>query len=174
MKLLHSEIPEDGVRIAFRGEDAQWEGLKDFCLEAGPTGHLFVHRRGRDVFVEGEARATFSFECGRCLDRFRHPVVATVRQILCPRGSGRVEAKEIELKTEDLEYGTYDEDSIPLEAVIEEHLLLALPMRPLCMEDCRGLCSQCGADWNQATCACQESARKSPFDCLKEFVVQKR
>lgn len=174
VRLLYSEIPDEGVRIAFCGEDAPWEGLKDFSVEAAPSGHLFVQRRGRDVFVEGEARAVFSFECSRCLERFRHPVAASVRQMLRPRGNGRVETEEIELSDEDLEYGCYDEDSIPLQGVIEEHLLLSLPMRPLCMEDCRGLCSNCGANWNHAGCACAESTRKSPFDSLKEFVVQKR
>ena len=174
VKLLCSEIPEEGVRIAFHGEDAPWEGLKGLSFETRPSGHLFVQRRGRDVFVEGEARAVFSFECGRCLDRFRHPVVATLRQILRPLGKGRVEAKEIELKAEDLEYGYYEEDSVPIETVIEEHLLLSLPMRPLCTEDCKGLCSKCGANWNHSACECQESSRRSPFDCLKEFVVHKR
>jgi uncharacterized protein len=175
MKLLYSEIPEEGgVRIAFGGEDARWEGLKGFSYEAGPSGHLFVQRRGRDVHVEGEACATFLFDCSRCLDRFDHPVLATVRQILRPLGNGGVETKEIELKTEDLEYGTYDEDLIPLETVIEEHLLLALPMRPICMEGCKGLCSKCGENRNHAACGCQEDSQRSPFDCLKEFVVQKR
>ena len=174
VKLQYSEIPEQGVRVAFRGKDARWEGLKGFSVEAAPRGHLFVRRRGRDVFVEGEVRATFSFQCSRCLEQFRQPAEAAVRQMLRPRGSGRGEAKEIELSAEDLEYGCYDEDSIPLEGVIEEHLLLSLPMQPLCREDCKGLCSNCGANWNHAGCACAESIRKSPFDSLKEFVVEKR
>ena len=174
MKLQYSEIPEEGVRVAFRGKDALWEGLKGFSVEAPPCGRLFVRRRGRDVLVEGEVRATFSFECSRCLERFSHPAEAAVRQILRPRGSGRVEAREIELSAEDLEYGCYDDDFIPLKGVIEEHLLFSLPMQPLCREECRGLCPNCGANWNHADCACAESTRKSPFDCLKEFVVEKR
>jgi uncharacterized protein len=47
-------------------------------------------------------------------------------------------------------------------------------MRPLCRQECQGLCPECGANWNHATCGCRESPRESPFDSLKEFVVQKR
>lgn len=174
MKLKHSEIPEEGLRFAFQGEDAPWKGLEGLSLETGPSGHLSIQRRGRDVFVEGEVRATFSFECSRCLDRFEYPVLASLRQILRPLGAGRVETRELELKAEDLEYGQYEEDFISLDAVVEEHLLLSLPMRPLCVEGCKGLCPKCGENWNHATCACRESSGKSPFDSLKEFVVQKR
>lgn len=174
MNLTFCDIPEGGLRIVVRGEDATWEGLKDFCLEASPSGHLFVQKRGHDVFVEGDIRATFRFECSRCLEGFRHSVEVSVQQMLRPRGNERAEAREIELNPEDLEYGEYDEDNIPLALVIEEHLLLSLPMRPLCREDCKGLCPRCGANQNQEDCACLENRSESPFDSLKEFVVQKR
>ena len=61
-----------------------------------------------------------------------------------------------------------------LESVVEEHLLLSLPMQPLCSEDCKGLCTGCGANRNHQDCACPEGAGRSPFDCLKEFVVKER
>ena len=173
MRLLYSEIPERGRRIAFRGEDAPWNGLKGFSVEAAPWGHLHVQRRGRDVFLEGEAHTTLSFECSRCLERFRYPVDITVRQMLRPEEDRGIEAKEIELNPEDLEFGCYRGDTIPLESVIEEHLLLALPMQPLCRKDCKGLCPSCGANRNQEDCSCRQETRKSPFDYLKEFVVQK-
>jgi len=174
LRLLYSEIPEGGLRIAFRGEDAPWDGLKGFSIEAAPWGHLHVQRRGRDVFVEGEVHTTLSFECSRCLERFRYPVDTTVRQMLRPEKNDRVEAREIELNPQDLEYGCYRGDTIPLESVIEEQVLLALPMQPLCREDCKGLCPNCGANRNQLDCSCREATRKCPFDSLKKFVVQER
>lgn len=173
MNLPFCDIPEGGVRIVVRGEDDPWEGLRDFCLEASPSGHLFVQKRGRDVFIEGDIRATFWFECSRCLERFQYPVEASLQQMLRPRGNERVESREIELSAEDLEYGDYDEDLIPLARVIEDHLLLSLPMQPLCRGDCKGLCPRCGANRNQEDCTCLENRSESPFDSLKEFVVQK-
>lgn len=174
MKLLYSDIPEDGIRIQFRGEDARWDGLKGYSVQTAPNGHLLVQRRGRDVFVQGEVRMALSFECSRCLEAFAYPLEATIRQVLHPEGRDRIEAREIELAPDDLEYATYRGEDILLESVVEEHLLLCLPMQPLCSEDCRGLCTGCGANRNHEDCTCPEGTGRSPFDCLKEFVVKER
>jgi uncharacterized protein len=172
VKLPCSDIPEGGLRVEFQGKDGRWNGLKGLAVKEPPCGFLLVQRQGLDVFVQGEVRATLWFECSRCLEGFQHTVEATIRQMLRPSGEARVEAREIELHPEDLEYGNYDGEDILLESIVEEHLLLSLPMRPLCREDCKGLCPGCGANRNQRECACAESARKSPFDCLKDFVVK--
>ena len=172
MKIHYSDIPEGGAGIAFRAADAQWDGLKDLTVEDGPRGRLFVERRGRDVFVQGEVRATFWFACSRCLERFQQTLEVAVSQMLRPAQTDRVTAREIELNANDLEDATYDGEDILLDGIVEEHLLLSLPMQPLCAEDCKGLCPGCGANLNSGSCACPEGERKSPFDCLKELVVK--
>jgi uncharacterized protein len=174
VKLQYSDIPEEGVRLRIRGEDAPWEGLAELSVETAPSGHLFLQKRGRNVLVEGEVRAALWFECSRCLERFLHVAELFVQQVLRPKGKERVEAKEMELHGEDLEFGSYDEENIPLASVVEEHLLLSLPMRPLCREGCKGLCPQCGANRNHEGCKCLGHIGESPFDSLKKFVVQKR
>jgi uncharacterized protein len=174
MKLHFSDIPEDGVRIDFHGGSARWDGLKDFSVDRAPEGRFFVRRRGRDVFIEGVVRATVILECSRCLEAFPLALEASVSQILHPEEERRVEAKEIELARDDLEFAAYDGENIPLEGVAEEHLLLSLPMRPLCREECRGLCVGCGENLNLGTCRCPDGLGKSPFDSLKQFVVKER
>jgi uncharacterized protein len=169
-----ADIPEDGLRIRFRGEDARWDSLKDLFVQTAPSGHLFVQRRGQDIFVQGEAHMALSFDCSRCLETFLYPVEASIRQMLHPEGSNSLGSKEIELAPDDLEHATYSGEELLLEGVVEEHLLLSLPMRPLCSEDCRGLCPGCGANRNHRECTCPEGSGKSPFDCLKDFVVKER
>ena len=51
----------------------------------------------------------------------------------------------------------YSEEEINLSPYIREQVLLALPMRPLCDDDCRGLCAGCGADLNYEPCRCVSS-----------------
>lgn len=172
VKLQCSDISEEGLRFDIRGEDGRWEGLEGFFFESPPCGYLFVRRRGRDVFVQGEVSATFRFECSRCLEVFPYAVQTTLSQVLRPRGEDRAEKKEIELVADDLECGLYDGEDILLNSIVEEHLLLCLPMRPLCDEECSGLCPDCGGNRNQGECGCPEGSRKSPFDCLKDFVVK--
>jgi uncharacterized protein len=57
---------------------------------------------------------------------------------------------------EDLEYSVYDGEEIDLTPFIREQMLLALPTRPLCSDDCRGLCPRCGANRNERDCGCRE------------------
>ena len=174
VKLQCSDIPEGGLRFDIRGEDGRWEGLKGYSVEAQPCGQLFVQKRGRNVFVQGEVRTTLRFECSRCLEGFPYQVQTTLSQLLRPRGEDGPEAKEVELAPDDLECGTYDGEELLLDSVVEEHLLLSLPMRPLCDEDCRGLCPGCGGNQNRGECGCPEGSQESPFDCLKNFVVKER
>lgn len=174
VKLQCSDIPREGLRFDIRGEDGRWEGLKGFSVEAGPGGHLLVRKRGGDVIVQGEVRTTLRFECSRCLEGFPYQVQTTVSQLLRPRGKDRAQAKEIELAPDDLECGTYDGEELLLDSVVEEHLLLSLPMRPLCDEDCRGLCPGCGGNRNHGECGCPDGSQKTPFDSLKDFLVKER
>ncbi|MCA9680433.1 MAG: DUF177 domain-containing protein, partial [Myxococcales bacterium] len=61
----------------------------------------------------------------------------------------------LELAAEDLDVFAYDGESVDLEPIVREQLVLAVPYAPLCKEDCRGLCPQCGIDRNVETCTCQ-------------------
>jgi uncharacterized protein len=148
--------------------------LKGFSIEAYPCGQVLVQKRGQDVFVQGEVRTTLRFECSRCLEGFPYEAQTTLSQLLRPMGRDHAEAKEIQLAPDDLECGTYDGEELLLDSVVEEHLLLALPMRPLCDEDCKGLCPGCGGNRNRGECGCPEDSQKTPFDCLKDFVVKDR
>ena len=174
VKLQCSDIPEDGLRFDIRGEDGRWEGLKDFSVEVQPCGHLLVLRQGRDVCVRGEVCTTLRFECSRCLEGFSYAAQTPLSQWLQPEGEDRPGAREVQLAPDDLECGTYDGEELLLDRVVEEHLLLTLPMRPLCGEDCGGLCPACGGNRNRGECSCPDGSEESPFDCLKDFVVKER
>ena len=69
----------------------------------------------------------------------------------------------------------YRDDQIDLNELVREQFYLALPMKPLCREDCRGLCPQCGVNWNTGTCECGsgwEDPRLAPLKGLiKENTV---
>jgi uncharacterized protein len=55
---------------------------------------------------------------------------------------------------DDLDVYPYDEDQVDLEPLLREQVILAVPFAPLCREDCKGLCSQCGSDLNEGACDC--------------------
>ncbi|MBY0470682.1 DUF177 domain-containing protein [bacterium] len=71
--------------------------------------------------------------------------------------------------TQDLDITYISNDFIDLSAVLTEQLQLQIPFQPLCKESCKGMCSQCGADWNTGRCACKQIAKNNPFSVLKEM-----
>jgi uncharacterized protein len=70
---------------------------------------------------------------------------------------------------DELDAGWYRGSEIDLTRFLREVVALALPVQPLCREDCRGLCPRCGADRNLERCACAEVKASSPFAVLRRL-----
>lgn len=129
---------------------------------------------GDDVVLGGTIEGALELECARCLARYRHRLHEPFRLVLEPAGSRTPAEPEAALAlsrdglclSDELEMGWYRGSEIQLDAVCLELISLALPVKPLCREDCAGLCPRCGADRNEATCSCDEVAPHSPFAVL--------
>jgi uncharacterized protein len=127
-----------------------------------------------DVILEGTVSGAFELECARCLARYRHGLREPFRFILEPAGlrtPAEPEAAEALARNgmclaDEVELGWYRGSEIQLDSVCLELISLALPVKPLCRDDCAGLCPRCGADRNEAPCGCTETAPNSPFAVL--------
>ncbi len=91
--------------------------------------------------------------CSRCLEPFRLPVAAPFDLRYLPASAVSSDG-EREVDDEDLETSYYENDAIDLNGLMREQFYLALPMKPLCQDDCRGLCPQCGTNLNTGNCSC--------------------
>jgi uncharacterized protein len=135
---------------------------------------LSAHRIGDDVFLDGAVEGSLPLECARCLARYRHMLREPFRLALEPAGARQPTDPEGVASlarygmclAEELETGWYRGDPIDLSGFFHEVVCLALPVKPLCREDCRGLCPRCGADRNAAPCGCPEGPEHSPFAAL--------
>jgi uncharacterized protein len=167
MRVRVADIPEDGLSIdgaeAFEHpyHDPAWR-LDDASLQ--------VEKDGDAVLVHGRLAATVPQVCGRCLVPFDVRVTPEVdtRFVPSPRGRG----EEHELAADELETDVYDNGMLDLDALLETETTLALPMKPLCQEGCRGLCPVCGANWNTTTCACEQQAPDSRWEPLKAWAAR--
>ena len=171
MRVLVPEIPEEGLMLCFAGGDARWDGLAGMEVESLPEGQVFLERRGQDVFLKGQVSACLRLACGRCLESYPFTLDVSFRHTLRPLQKEMRGVREVELVREDLEYGCYEGDTIELDRLIEEHVLLGLPMKPLCRDDCKGICSRCGANRNEGSCTCALDEAESPFNVLKTRVL---
>jgi uncharacterized protein len=77
--------------------------------------------------------------------------------------------QERELQDEDVETSYYRDDQIDLNELMREQFYLALPMKPLCREDCEGLCAQCGTNLNTGRCDCQSEWVDPRLAALREL-----
>ena len=104
-------------------------------------------------------------ECSRCLAAYPFRQDEDFTLVLYPRPPASEE--EIELAKNDLDALFYDDPVIPLAPIAEERVQMALPMKPLCRPDCKGLCAACGKDLNQGPCGCAHEAADPRWEALR-------
>ena len=161
-----SELSEEGVTFQDPSQfpapfaDASW-ALKTFSLHLEPDEP--------DVLVTGEIEAIVPVVCSRCLESFPARVKAAVDLRFVPRPAG---AESVELGADDLDVDFYANDQLDVSRVLETETSLALPMKPLCREDCRGLCTVCGGNRNVVACDCPERAVDPRLVVLKDLGVR--
>ncbi len=116
---------------------------------------------GCDVFKDkdqfrlaGRVQTTLELPCSRCLEPFRWPIDAAFDLRYQPHSVNTGEG-EREIEEDDLTTAFYEHDEIDLGQLMREQCYLVLPMKPLCRDDCRGLCATCGANLNHGACGCK-------------------
>ena len=114
-----------------------------------------VSRSKDTVHLVGEASTTLELACSRCLEGYQLDVTASFDLTYRPAAVRPEGGDEAEVAEEDIDTAYYDEGRIDLAELVHEQLYLALPMKPLCKEDCKGLCPVCGANRNTTPCTCE-------------------
>jgi uncharacterized protein len=115
---------------------------------------LDVRALGDEAFgVAGRLGTRLEVECSRCLEPFEVPVDALVDLRYVPHERNTGEGDQ-EVADDDLGTAYYRDGMLDLIELMREQFVLALPMKPLCSDDCRGLCPQCGTNLNKAPCDC--------------------
>ena len=128
-----------------------------------------VHRQEPARYrVVGRLTAKIELTCSRCLEPFTFPVSTDFDLRYVPR-TENVGEGETEVKEDDLATAFYSDDQIDLAQLITEQLHLALPMKALCVEACKGLCPQCGTNLNTASCDCSQRWTDPRLEALKQF-----
>jgi len=128
-----------------------------------------VHKDGHKARLTGRVTATLECDCSRCLEPYSIPVDAKLDLLFLPLAEVTTEATEEEraVEEDDLGVSYYKDETIDLGEVVREQFYLALPMKPLCQEACKGLCPVCGANRNRETCTCQVTWVDPRLEALK-------
>jgi len=126
---------------------------------------LSVVREFDHIRVHGSVDTTVNLTCSRCLSEFT-PDLTSEFTIFYTKSATAEPEDEVELGEQDLVSATYSGDEIDFSAEIAEQVLLELPYKPLCFEECKGLCTSCGTDLNSRDCGCSNNAVAMKFSSL--------
>lgn len=139
---------------------------------SGRADVVHEHRGGKDVVsdirVIGNLATTLELHCARCLDPVRREIASSFDLLYRPLG---VDAgpHERAVGDADLEIGYYEGDGMELTDILKEQVLLAVPVKAVCREECKGLCPHCGKNLNAETCNCAQEAPDPRWSALKDL-----
>ena len=128
-------------------------------LQTGGRAELVEERRGHgqaleDIRVVGDFSTQLELRCARCLEPVLRDVAGDFDLIYRPLGADKgMEERSIRGAEADIAY--YQGEGLLLEDLLREQVLLAVPLKAVCSEACKGLCPRCGKNLNVETCACQ-------------------
>ena len=133
---------------------------RDELAAIGPVSIEATAKKGDvpgEYLVDGTSSFTADLNCSRCLEPYTFANSSAFHLRFRPRLEVAQENEEVEIAPQDLDVEFYMERSIPLRDLASEQVQLAIPMKPLCEENCLGLCPSCGANRNREGCRCDTS-----------------
>jgi uncharacterized protein len=148
------------------GEEAEQVGL---LQTSGRAEVIHEHRGPKDIVADirlrGQYSGRFQVPCARCIEPVEIPLAAEFDLIFRPIEADS-EAPDRSITAPETEIGYYQKDSLLLEDVLREQVLLSLPARTLCKPDCKGLCPRCGANRNNQPCSCDVGPSDPRWEAL--------
>jgi uncharacterized protein len=137
---------------------------------------LQINKTGHQVLVRGKVNGEVKLTCARCLEDFNVEIDEKVDIELRPLLDLDNTAQERELGSDDLDVEFFRGDALDVGHLAVEQISLAIPMKPLCREDCGGICPDCGADRTMGACGCQPvtDPRWNALKDLKDQINKKK
>jgi DUF177 domain-containing protein len=175
MLLELSKIQSQRERFDFTWPAAALDTSEDEFDVVEPVRlELEVQKSGDNKFrLVGRARTTLEVPCSRCLEPYRISIDAPFDLAYLPQEDNAGHG-EHEIQDADLSTAYYRGETIDLGELLREQFYLALPMKPLCSEDCTGLCPQCGTNLNRGTCDCRPAWEEPRLAGLKALLDDKK
>jgi Predicted metal-binding, possibly nucleic acid-binding protein len=139
--------------ISFKGEDIP--------VNSPITVKASITNTGDYLLAEGGIKAELTLECSRCTEKFNYTAESHFEEKFSNSHDKMENDEDIII---------FEGDSIDLTDVVIGNLLLSLPMKYICSENCKGLCPQCGKNINTGKCDCKNEDLDPRLEVLKNFL----
>jgi uncharacterized protein len=168
---LHDNVMEFDEALQPGALDLGADATQVAPLNASGRATLIPEHDGRgsvlnDIRVVGKLVTRLEIPCARCLDPVPYNVERGFELLFRPQ-SVNVGPDEAEMQDKDSEVAFYEGDGVELSDILREQVLLAVPIKTVCREQCKGLCPQCGKNLNTGECDCEPVADDPRWDALK-------
>lgn len=162
------DIPRDGLELELTLAPSQFQiEAEDFTISDEVCFLGKLEKVGHEIILRGEVSATLALICSRCLETFSYSAHSQV--ILTYLPEKKEEEQEKSLEGRDLDSCYFVGNRIDLRPAIQEQIFLSIPLKPLCLPGCQGLCQQCGSNLNVGHCDCQFSEIDDRLLALKQL-----
>ncbi|HET6418831.1 MAG TPA: DUF177 domain-containing protein [Geobacteraceae bacterium] len=178
MKIKVDEIKVKPVIVSAEEPVCDYPALASACdsgeceFTAPVKIDLTAAREYDHIRVDGHVETTARLRCSRCLEVYETRIASSF-SLFYNKDSGAPLDDEIELREEELSTISYHGDYIDFTSELEDQLLMEVPFKPLCKEECKGLCGTCGANLNEGDCGCSRGGPDFRFGALKDFKINK-
>jgi len=165
-------LPKEGLHVSRDFDFLSVELIEENTVFLEPVhADVLIQEIGEEVRVQGRVAARLSFVCGRCLTPFEYAVDSKFDLVFL---SDDGETPRDELGDGDADRMCYYDNRLDLRQVILEQLNLTFPPKPLCSEDCEGICAVCGELICDGRCSCLVKESDPRLERLKLLVKDKR
>lgn len=165
MKLNIEEIAGKTSRYSINNNDLPPVPGKSSELSAGIE--IAVSRKNTDsIAVEGELKGSRKVACDRCGEPVQQRLQRSFSYIATTRKEEISDLQDVEVREEDVNTLYLEAPVIDLGEILHEQAYLAMPVKILCKDDCKGICPECGVMLNRSVCSCTPGKKDSPFAVL--------
>src|SRR5687768_7400537 len=177
LELSHIRQPETEFHKVY--QPAELAGGDEEYRVTAPVDLRMVIHKDQDRFrLVGSVKTELELACSRCLEPYVLPVDREFDLRFLPAGAAAPETdgddEEIEVEDDDVSLTFYRDEQIDLNELLREQFYLALPMKPLCLPDCKGICPQCGTNRNTAPCDCSPQWEDPRLAGLKTLLEKRK
>jgi len=137
------------------------DGISEYLIvEKTPASFTFTCIGVGKVSVKGNAKVVLQMQCDRCLKEVAQPVELSFET--------EVYAPDVEMDEADIP-DFMDNYSLDVEEFISNEILMSLPAKIVCKEDCKGICKVCGKDLNLGECGCDSFVPDPRMAAIKDI-----
>jgi|DewCreStandDraft_5_1066085.scaffolds.fasta_scaffold00384_21 uncharacterized protein len=131
--------------------------VEDLSFPSPVDGEITLLHLGRTIHVAGKVSTAVTLVCSRCLESFSYTLEATLDEdfFASPQPPRPLLEEEVRLSREDFIFPLPEGGILDVTELVRQNLIMAIPIKPVCKENCQGLCPRCGANRNVEPCDCR-------------------